>query len=668
VIAAGLAALLMIRTDFPGWLVALVAVGALGECALLLGWRVWDRALGSRALPRGKPLLQRYAIWAGLAALPLVVVGLVVRQMIWPMRFEAQDFGIAVARFDPGVLSERLVECQKVRRAVLRALEEAKQGKDEWRHVQSGRVGLARDSAAAVDWAQRVGADVVIWGEVDPVAGRDVSMYFEVVQTEDRGSSPMSPHVIPATRGFTHVPAAVNVPYGDIQARADQEAKILIGYCLGLEAYYRADYGAARREFERIVGQVEAGAGCSGLPAGEKEKVALAYYYLGRSYQRLGQLKTGEEWLLLAQQCAPQDPAMPLSIAYGYNSMGDEDLARQWAEQAVALATALLQGNPDNRDVRYDRGLACTLLGRYSDAVRDFDEVLRKDPQGYYVAHLSSGQAYLEMGNTSKAIERFETAGREAGSNETKRGWACLSLGEAYEKAGDMTHAREFYESAAELAPQVAWTHYALAGYLQRQSAAEEDEQVRQALLARAEASLGRMEASAYDKPWAWGVMAAFLRGQSRKAEATDYYERVRQERPGDALARIYLAELYDETGQREAARAEYEAALARGPTSAYGQVSYCRTLCLWEEYERAEEHCCAVLKRDPADCVARFLLGHIYEATGEAALARRIFEGILAPPSPCSSLLEAAQARLDGLAAVTTPGESSDELPCEGR
>ena len=49
-------------------------------------------------------------------------------------------------------------------------------------------------------------------------------MYFEVVQTEDRGSSPISPHVIPVTRGFTHVPAAVNVPYGEIQKQADREA------------------------------------------------------------------------------------------------------------------------------------------------------------------------------------------------------------------------------------------------------------------------------------------------------------------------------------------------------------------------------------------------------------------------------------------------------------
>jgi tetratricopeptide (TPR) repeat protein len=670
VIGSGFAAWLMVRTDFPTWLVALVGMGAVLECALLLWLRALQRAWASRTAPHRKPLAQRLALWTTLVALPLVVAGLVARHIIWPVQFAPQDFGIAVARFDPGALSERLVECQKVRRAIIQALEEAKQGKDEWAQVKAGRVGLARDSAAAVDWARRVGADVVIWGEVDPVSGKDVSMYFEVVATEDRGSSPTSPNIVPATRGFTHVPAAVNVPYIGIQARADQEAGILIGYCLGLEAYYRADYGAARRELEGIVGEVNKGAQDTELRAGEKEKMALAYFYLGRTYQRLGQFQQGERWLLRAQECAPQDPAIPLSIACGYHSLGYKDLMQQWAEQAVTLATALLVVHPDNRDVRYDRGLACALLGRYSDAIRDFDAILEKDPQEYYVAHLSSGQAYLATGNTSAAIERFEAAMHEAGPSDTKQGWARLYLGEAYEQAGDLARAGELYESAASLAPQVAWTHYAMARFLEKQGTAEGDAQAKQALLARAEESLTQMEACAYDKPWAWGVMAVFLRGQSRNLEAISYYERIRQERPGDTLARVYLAELYDETGQRDTARAEYEAAVALDPTSAYGQVSYCRALFIWGDYEQAKEHCCTVLRRDPTDCVGGFMLGRIHEATGEVALARQAYERILDPASPCTWLAEAAQDRMSSLASqpALTPGASSDQLPCESR
>ena len=110
--------------------------------------------------------------------------------------------------------------------------------------------------------------------------------------------------------------------------------------------------------------EVEKSDSCGRCPAGEKEKVALAYYYLGRSYQRLGQLAAGEDWLKRAQACAPHDPAIPLSIAYGYNSMGRPAEMRAQAELAVRLATEMLVERPDHRDARYDRGLAYGLLGR----------------------------------------------------------------------------------------------------------------------------------------------------------------------------------------------------------------------------------------------------------------------------------------------------------------
>ena len=298
--------------------------------------------------------------------------------------------------------------------------------------------------------------------------------------------------------------------------------------------------------------------------------------------------------------------------------------------------------------------------------MRDFDAVLEQDPHGYYIAHLSSGQAYLEMGNTDKAIERFEAARIEAGSNGVKRAWACLSLGESQEKAGDPASAERLYEEAAALAPQVAWMHYALGRFLAQQGDATADPQAKQALYERAEASYRLMVEHAYDKSWAWGVLGAYLRGRERRAEAIEYYERVRQERPGDALGRIYLAELYQETEQQAASRAEYEAALAVDPESAYGQVSYCRSLTIWGDYERAEEHCCAAVRRDPADCVARFILGRIYEATAAPGLARVAYEGLLVPDSPCAWLGAAAQERLGALPASTAPGAASGNLLCQ--
>ena len=75
-------------------------------------------------------------------------------------------------------------------------------------------------------------------------------------------------------------------------------------------------------------------------------------------------------------------PAVPLSIAYGYNSIGQKEEMRRHAELAVDLATRLLVDRPEHRDARYDRGLALALLGRYSDAVRDFDALLQKDSIG----------------------------------------------------------------------------------------------------------------------------------------------------------------------------------------------------------------------------------------------------------------------------------------------
>jgi tetratricopeptide (TPR) repeat protein len=59
---------------------------------------------------------------------------------------------------------------------------------------------------------------------------------------------------------------------------------------------------------------------------------------------------------------------------------------------------------PERRDLRQERAELCRQLGRWPEAIADYDEVLRQDPQDW-TAWLRRGMAHGQVGNWDSAIQ-----------------------------------------------------------------------------------------------------------------------------------------------------------------------------------------------------------------------------------------------------------------------
>jgi len=606
---------------------AALAAVALATVAVLALW----------AAVRSKAAKMRPRLLATAALLVLLNVGLWQGRTIADRQPMAPDaFGIAIAHFDydTGLRGLRLAE--SVTAHITNALDKARREEDTWAFVDVRRVGLVRNQQEAAERGKQVGADLLIWGDVSLIGTGGLEIGFSVIETSDRATSPVSPHVIPATQQFVRASAQTDLTPTEIQDAAAAQARAIIAFTLGVAAYYQGDYAAARDQFLAAAAAVTA----RGADAENHDQTALVYYYLGRSYQRLGDLETGAEHLVHARQHAAHDPAMPLSLAYGHNSLGQMGKKELLANEAIDLATDQLMSHPDALGMRYDRALANMLVGRYERTARELDIVLEADPE-FYVAYLVASEAYLRAKDTDRAIERARQGIAQAERAGGDSSWGHLYLGNALDAADDVDGASEHYERAIDLAPEVDWMHFVAGVFHDRRGNPE-----------RAKQAFDRMLAVTRDVPWALSTRAAFVRRQGRLEEAILDYERVLIERPGDILSQVYLAELYLEVGRTAKGRETFEDALVQDTALQYGWASYGRALLGLQAHARAIEVLTRALELSPGDCVSRYNLGLSLAGDGQTDLARQAWERIVdGDPASCSDeLVGAARDRLAGL------------------
>ena len=65
---------------------------------------------------------------------------------------------------------------------------------------------------------------------------------------------------------------------------------------------------------------------------------------------------------------------------------------------------------PKDADIRNDLGLALARLGRIPEAIDQFHEAVRLDPNNAAAAHANLGWALLESGKPGESIPEFEAA------------------------------------------------------------------------------------------------------------------------------------------------------------------------------------------------------------------------------------------------------------------
>ncbi|MGD9221027.1 MAG: tetratricopeptide repeat protein, partial [Desulfobacterales bacterium] len=202
----------------------------------------------------------------------------------------------------------------------------------------------------------------------------------------------------------------------------------------GIDLYMRQDYEGAVKEFRRSIGL----APNSAYSTDASSFMAEAYLALGDTRSAV---KTYED----ALKRNPQRDDIAISLGNVHFAAEDYDEAAKAYEKAVSIWPS--SGN------HYALGQAYMNAGRYSDADREFNTVLRKDPDkpnGNYALGLNlSKQDRLE-----DAILQF----KEAIRIDPKFYDAQAELGYTYADLGEMDEAQRIADNLEHVAPDLADT------------------------------------------------------------------------------------------------------------------------------------------------------------------------------------------------------------------
>jgi tetratricopeptide (TPR) repeat protein len=152
--------------------------------------------------------------------------------------------------------------------------------------------------------------------------------------------------------------------------------------------------------------------------------------------------------------------AKAIDAGYPYAWAGEAllDLERgEWAAAATGYEAALRLGL-DRDYVRYNLGLSYTGMGRYEEAIHQFEAVIDLDAQYILEARRQIAEALLELGRTEEAIATY----REVIELDPGAPKPYVNLGSALALSGDIAAAEEAYRTATELDPNLLEAHVGL--------------------------------------------------------------------------------------------------------------------------------------------------------------------------------------------------------------
>jgi tetratricopeptide (TPR) repeat protein len=533
-------------------------------------------------------------------------------------RFDTDRFGIAVARFGEGANLQGTALTADITDQLLRGIDGTVRQDSTWREtVEVLPTGLIANADEAEERGRELNADLVIWGQV--VQGGDglVAVNFEVVDTAAHLTGPSLPFVLPANNRFAISELNMPLAPAEVKALVADQGAIITAFSLGLAAYFERDPNTAAIQFAAVEELIEPEASNSNPTT--DTRLTLVYFYLGRALQHLGDIEAGRNYLEKAAERNPDDPAIPLSIAYGYSSLEQKNRAHELANDAIHLADMWLHRDPQNEAVAYTRGLAYMLREEHQRALDAFDWLIERHPD-FYIAYLSAAQAHLSLDMPEQAIGLLERAIAQSEQLGTDSSWGYLLLAEVHRETGQVYEAEQYFQQALVLAPDVDWMHYRYGFFLDSQGQTKS-----------AEAAYEQMLAVTRNELWALAQIATFYRNHNRIAESIALYEEVVEQRPTDVFSRAYLAELYMETGQVDQARAVFEAVLEEYDTFQYGYASYGLTLIILQDYDLAIEQLKTAVALDPTDGASYYNLALAFAANGQDEQAQEIFRDILA-------------------------------------
>jgi tetratricopeptide (TPR) repeat protein len=564
------------------------------------------------------------------------VVGLQTWQIVLPERFDQQAFGIAVAELGEGPGFQRTVRAREISGQVYEYLCEsmAKQagsrtladpcggpaGQSQSRHVQIRKVGVIGDSQTAQAYGKRIGAAVVIWGQVLTSAQGRVTIHFQVLETQDRAVNPEFPIFLPVATTSPEIFAReLNLDSDPVQLKVviAQQSTLISTFILGLVAYVDLDFPEAVTRFEAATQIIKDDSLLEVSPEGK----SLLYFYLGSAYSNIGRLQDGQEWLMRAREANAQEPAVLLGLALNYRSLGQDKERDTSLRLALDVINTWLTTHPDDSTTTaalYDRGMIYQLQRQYTDALQDFEALIERDPDNY-IAYTNLGQVAAQLGRFDQAEDSFRRAIGRAETKGTNSAWAHLNLALAYEMFHKPELARSEYLAAIQLSHGLDWMYYFYARFLGSQQEIDAAVRAYQDLIRATD-----------NKGWAYGVTAQFFRSHGRLEDAVENYQRAVHAQPDDALVWTYLAETYFELHDTDNALQAYEEAVKSGTNIYYVYASFAGALYRLGDFGRAAQMYEKSLELRPLDPETLLNLGQTYEVLGQKEKAKELYLRIL--------------------------------------
>jgi tetratricopeptide (TPR) repeat protein len=556
--------------------------------------------------------------------------------MAFPKQFHPQTFGIAVAELGAGHNFHRTPAAREISGQIYQHLcqtigevlvNDGSGGACEAEVIGSTppvigiqHIGVIREAEQAEAYGRRIGADVVIWGQLLTTGSEDTTIYFLLLDTQDRAINPETPLILPVTAQTAEIFADTSELDLDsdpatLKAAIGEQSTAISSFILGVAALFDLDYAGAIQQFETVERALKHPS-LSVSPEG----LSLLYFYLGLANQSLSssRLHQGQDWLTRADRLNPEEPAIPLALALSDGTLGLYEAREQHLDLALERIDTWLLFHPNDVVALYNRGIVAQIREQYVSARDDFNAVLGQNPD-YYIAYISLGQVLSELGQFEDAVVQLETAIALADGSGTNPSWAYLNLGRVREKAGQPDEAREAYVTAINLDPTVDLL------YLDYAEFSENQQEMDVALMA-----YEQMINVTQHEGWAHGKLAGFFFRRQLWEQARRHYQQALDDSPDDALLHTYLAEVYVELGEDDDAVREYEIAIELGPQIYYTHASYASSLTRMGRLVEAAGHYEQSLELRPLDHAVLLNLAQIYESLGEKDKARQLYLRII--------------------------------------
>jgi tetratricopeptide (TPR) repeat protein len=268
----------------------------------------------------------------------------------------------------------------------------------------------------------------------------------------------------------------------------------------------------------------------------------------------------------------------------------------------------------------YDRGIIHQVREEDTSAILDYKAALSMD-ETLYIAYLQLSTVYQGRGELAEAQRWLETAVSQANALELKASSAYLRLGLIFEQQNRPAEARQAYQHAIQLGPNVDRYYFLYARFLESQG------EMDAALF-----NLQTMAEKGYQKGWAYEQLGHFYFRRELYDDALLAFQTAVNYESDDPLLYTYLADVHHALGNTDAALTASQQAVALNETHGiyFVYAKYAKLLFELGDYEQASEYYEKSLALRPIDYPVLMTLGVAQELIGNTAYAAELYQRII--------------------------------------